>query len=216
MPCLPCHRRPIPVDGATSVRTTKGHIAFCVRLGDIGELFVAPEADPFEEQLRVTSGIDDIVAHLAAIHWKSTTIIEATVFVPASKVTNGLQVRTAAAVRRHCRHKHGEAAMNEARVRYESIAAMPRNFVIFGLSCSLWYGLQQLPVVSALKTMLSVIVAVLAWVPLWTFCDMMFVNLPHLIHLREQAIYQAVESMTITVESDPQSRPVFELPLVQY
>jgi hypothetical protein len=133
MPCLPCRRR-ILVDGATSVRTTKGHIAFCVQLRDIGELFVGPEADPFEEQLRVTSCINDTVAHLAGMCWRSTTIIKATVSIPASN----LQVCTAAAVQRHCRHKLGEAIMSKAHARYESIAAIPRNIVILVFSGSLW------------------------------------------------------------------------------
>ena len=203
MPCLPCHRRPIPVDGATSVRTTKGHIAFCVRLGDIGELFVAPEADPFEEQLRVTSGIDDIVAHLAAIHWKSTTIIEAKVLLPASKVTNDLQVRTAAAVRRHCRHKLGKAAMNEARARYDRFATIPMSIVVLVFAGVLCYGVNVLIVDPDLKAMLSVIVAVFAWVPVWNFCDVMLLNPPHWIHQRDKAIYQAVESMTITIKEEP-------------
>ncbi|KAL3803623.1 hypothetical protein ACHAW5_006385 [Stephanodiscus triporus] len=135
--------------------------------------------------------------------WRSTTIIEATVSVPASKVTNDLQVRTVAAVRRHCRHKLGEAAMSEARACYENMSAIPRNILVLAFACVLCYGVNLLNVEPFLKTMLSVVIAVFAWVPLWNFCDMMFLNSPHWIHQHDKAIYQAVESMTITIKEEP-------------
>jgi hypothetical protein len=56
---------PGPTGGATSVAVRPGCIAFRVQLERIGELFEAPDLDPFEEQLRVTAGIEDIVAHRA-------------------------------------------------------------------------------------------------------------------------------------------------------
>jgi hypothetical protein len=125
------------------------------------------------------------------------------VSIPASKVTNNLQVRTAAAVQRHCRHKLGEAVMSEARARYESIAAIPRNIVILVFSGSLWYGLQELIVDPHLNMALSVPVAIMAWATLWYSYEMMFIKPPHWMHQRDQAIYQAMESMPITIEAEP-------------
>jgi len=189
------------VGEATTVEIGEGRIAFRVRLGAIGELFEAPEADAFEEQLRVRSGIEDIVAGLVPLRWSRTTTFEATVTVPASELSDELQQRIAAAVRRHCRRKLGEAAEEEARARFEGYAKLP-----FAVACSMIAGvvfaaIHVLPFVpDVVALLLTPLPMLLLWVAAWHCLEVLFFD--RWQPRRDQAIYRAIESMAISVEAD--------------
>ena len=187
---------------ATTMEVTDGRIAFRVRLGEIAELFEAPEADPFEDQRRVTSGIEDIVAHLAVRRWKPTTTFEATVVVPAAEMADDLQERTAAAVRRPCRHKLGEAAEEEARARYEGYAKTPFAVVSSTIAAVLFAGLHLAPFIDDdLALLLTPLPMLLLWVAAWHPLEVIFYD--RWQPQRDQVIYRAIESMSITVEAEP-------------
>lgn len=190
------------VGEATSVQAGEGRIAFRVRLGEIGELFEAPEADPFEDQLRVTSGIDDIVANLAVRRWKPPTTFEATLVVPASEMADDLQERAAAAVRRYSRHKLDEAAEEEARARYEGYAKTPFALVCSIIAGVLFAGLHLAPFISDdVALLLTPLPMLLLWVAAWHPVEVIFYD--RWQPQRDQEIYRAVEAMTITVEAEP-------------
>jgi hypothetical protein len=185
---------------ATSVEVSSGSIVFRVCLGSIRELFDAPVFDPFEDQMRVTSGIEDMVNHLGELRWDRKTIFKAIILVPPDAMDNELQKRTHAAVRRYCEKQLTQAVAEEASARYEGLDNIPFAIVFIIFAYLIWGLLHLLPGISKdLADSLTPLVIIPAWVVAWNPIEVLLFD--RWKPRRCQEIYRAIGSMEITIES---------------
>jgi hypothetical protein len=144
-------------------------IELTMHLDNIGELFTAPEFDPFTAQSRTTSGIDDLVAHLGARRLRRKPKVKTTIILPADQVTPGLAQHVDAALDRYCEHATEETRRTMAISRFEGMNKLP-----IGLAVAFITFLIALIVIVLLpdalrqiSILLTPIITVTVWVAIW-------------------------------------------------
>ena len=84
-------------------------VEFTVRLADLGQLFEAPELDPFVDQPRVTSGVEDMVAYLSTRRLRKLPAATATLQLPRAAATPDAAAMAKTAMQRYCDARIAEA-----------------------------------------------------------------------------------------------------------
>ena len=85
-----------------TVKDDDDKVEFTVRLEDLGQLFAAPELDPFTEQTRITSGVDAMVAYLSTRRLRKPPATSATFLLPQAGATPDAAATAKAAMQRYC------------------------------------------------------------------------------------------------------------------
>jgi len=89
-----------------------------IELANLGELFQAPDPDPFSGRPHAESGVDRI---LNVVRPRRRGAISATIVLPASERAPDLEVRTRAALEDYCNVLMGMIDNNKASLRQEGI-----------------------------------------------------------------------------------------------
>ena len=100
-------------------------VEFTVRLEDLSQLFEAPELDPFVDQLRVTSGVEDMVAYLSTRRLRKLPAATATLQLPRAVATPDAVATAKAAMQRYCDAQIAEAQRATATNNFDGRTKLP-------------------------------------------------------------------------------------------
>jgi len=152
-----------------TVTETDGKIAFALRMNALSDLFEAPPLDPFVEQLRTTSGVEDMTAYLAARRLRNPPAVTATLQLPAA----GIDAETAAtahrAMQRYCDVQIAAAQRAIATNNFAGRTKLPIGLLAAGamvavLLALLWLLPENL---QPLIAVLAPIVTIASWAAIW-------------------------------------------------
>lgn len=144
-------------------------IEFTLHLDDIRQLFDAPEVDPFTQQTRVTSGIDEVADRLRTKRLRRRPRLSATLVLPAERIGADLEVQTREAISRYCDIKIAEARREKEIARFEGRSKLGAGLLtlpIVALAIALIFVVTPtLP--QPLVLFLTPIFTVIIWVAIW-------------------------------------------------
>jgi hypothetical protein len=188
------------MESPTTIVDKGDAIELTMHLGAIGELFTAPEFDPFTAQTRTTSGIDDLVAHLGARRLRRKPKVKTTIILPADQVTPGLAKEVDVALDRYCERATEETRRTMAVSRFEGTNKLP-----IGLTVALITFLIALVVVALLpeglrqlSILLTPIITVTVWVAIWNPVETLLYE--SWSDRRILQVYKTIRAMEIVIQ----------------
>lgn len=175
-----------------------------VHLDNIQDLFAAPAADPFSENLRFVSGIEFIKNELKPEMLKPGARTRATIFLPKDAIESDLAGRIKDALNRYCQFRIRQNKKIIVALRRDALKAL--FFGILFLACgdflsALLAGTTFLP--RFIDTLLSDGFNIAFWVMLWRPVDFFLFDLS--AYGRENKIYQWMMKMEIVVSKEVKS-----------
>jgi hypothetical protein len=184
----------------------EGSKAITVRLGDVGNLFNAPDINPFSQRevdILGESGLSLIIDRILAWRLRSRSINQLSLLLPPDKITPGLEVEIAAALRRYT---HAKIDNNRVQIRSILIEAMTQLMAVIIVVAILAAGLIMLINRGIVSTstpaglLLAFSLSVLAWVTLWDPVESLaFDWIPP---YRENRVLRAITAIRIVVMPD--------------
>lgn len=191
------------MDNVTTITPGETAIKVRLQLDSIEQLFQAPELDPFVDQPRLTSGVDDIAAYLATQRLRHVPKLKTTLILPHDQITPGLLDETRAAVGRYC-----EFMLSQIRNQMDARRFEGRNKLPLGLAVAVITFLVTLIIyvllpdtASSLLIFLSPVVTVIIWVSIWNPMEILLFS--RWTNRREMQITTAIQDMEIAIESSP-------------
>ena len=142
-------------------------IEFTLRLDDLHDLFTAPELDPFVDELRVTSGVEDMVAYLFTRRLRKLPKVRVALVLPQAAPDSAAEAK--AAMQRYCdvqiTSSRRAMAINtfdgRAKLPVGLLAASAMIVAVFLFFMLLPENLQPLTVI------LAPIVTIASWAAIW-------------------------------------------------
>ena len=146
-----------------------GAITFTLRLNDLSELFTAPEFDPFVEQLRTTSGVEDMVAHLSTRRLRNHTKALATLQLPPTAIQPDAAATAQAAMRRYCDAQIAGAQRAIATNTFNGRTKLPIGLIAAGLMFAALMASAWLlpPNLQPLLVLMAPVVTIASWAAIW-------------------------------------------------
>lgn len=174
-------------------------IAVTMRLDNLGELFTAPELDPFTEQSRTTAGVDDLTAHLSARRLRNKPTVQLTIILPPAQVTPGLDAEVRAALGRYCDHEAEQTRRSTAASRFEGFNKLPVGIIVAGATVLISLGLYMLlpDFLQNIAFILTPVITVIVWVSIWNPIEVLLYE--GWADRRSLQILKVIRSMAVTV-----------------
>ena len=191
------------MDNVTTITPGETAAEVCLQLDTIEQLFKAPELDPFADQSRLTSGIDDIAVYLSTQRLRHVPKLKTTLILPQDQITPGLLDETRVAVGRYC-----EFTLSQTRNQMDARRFEGRNKLPLGLAVAVITFLVTLIIyvllpdaASSLLVFLSPVVTVIIWVSIWNPMEILLFS--RWTNRREMQITTAIRDMDIAIQPSP-------------
>lgn len=167
-----------------------------IELANLGELFQAPDPDPFSGRPHAESGVDRI---LNVVRPRRRGAISATIILPASERAPDLEARTRAALEVYCNARIGTTDNNKASLRQEGISTLWRGLFFLAL-CLLGSRLVGEPrfLPGIFGRFLDEGFIIAGWVALWYPLDVLLYQ--HWLLTREKRLYEQLRIAELTFE----------------
>jgi len=145
-----------------TVTDDNGKLAFALRLNALSELFEAPPLDPFIEQLRTTSGVEDMIADLSTRRLRNPLPAVATLQLPRAVITADTAAAAQLAMQRYCDRQI--AAAQRAIATKLPIGLLASGVMVVALLALLWLLPENL---QPLIAVLTPVVTIASWAAIW-------------------------------------------------
>ena len=183
---------------------TKGDddkVEFTVRLEDLSQLFEAPELDPFVEQLRVTSGVEDMVAYLSTRRLRKLPAATATLQLPRAAATPDAVATAKAAMQRYCDAQIAEAQRATATNNFDGRTKLPVGLIasvvmVGAMFILIWLLPDKL---KPLGAVLAPVVTIASWAAIWNPVETLLYE--NWEERRSIQMYTCLRNMEIKVSS---------------
>ncbi len=185
-----------------TVTSNDGKIAFALRLNALSELFEAPPLDPFVEQLRTTSGVEDMAAYLAARRLRNPPVATATLQLPAAVIDADTAATAHRSMQRYCDVQIAAAQRAIAINNFAGRTKLPIGLLAAGAMVAFLLGLLWLlpEDLQPLIAVLAPIVTIASWAAIWNPVETLLYE--NWEERRSIQIYTFLRDMAIKVEAD--------------
>lgn len=152
-----------------TVTDDNGKLAYALRLNALGELFEAPPLDPFVEQLRTTSGVEDMIADLSTRRLRNPLPTVATLQLPRAVIATDTAATAHTAMQRYCDAQIAAAQRAIAANNFNGRTKLPIGLLASGVMVvALFVLLWLLPEnLQPLIAVLAPIVTIASWAAIW-------------------------------------------------
>jgi len=135
----------------------------------VEQLFVAPEFDPFADQVRSSAVVDDIVAYLHARRLRRPPQVTLTLLLPAVEMSDGLAPAVRTAMQRYAAYHLAKSKQSLEISTFEGLARLPWGIAVAVVAVVLMLLLNMtLPDdLDQLLVGLSPVITVIVWVAIW-------------------------------------------------
>ena len=176
-------------------------VEFTVRLEDLSQLFEAPELDPFVDQLRVTSGVEDMVAYLSTRRLRKLPAATATLQLPRAAATPDAVATAKAAMQRYCDAQIAEAQRATATNNFDGRTKLPVGLIasvvmVGAMFILIWLLPDKL---KPLGAVLAPVVTIASWAAIWNPVETLLYE--NWEERRSIQMYTCLRNMEIKVSS---------------
>ena len=176
-------------------------VEFTVRLADLGQLFEAPELDPFVDQPRVTSGVEDMVAYLSTRRLRKLPAATATLQLSRAAATPDAAATAKTAMQRYCDARIAEAQRATATNNFDGRTKLPVGLaaaivMVGAVFILVWLLPEHL---KSLGALLAPVVTIASWAAIWNPVETLLYE--NWDERRAIQMYTCLRNMEITVTS---------------
>ena len=173
-----------------------------LHLGDVRELFQAPEVRPFDVRAEFESGMDRLLNQLRALPRRP---VRARIILPAAQLAPDLEPQCRAALQRCCHVRIGHLRDQNASLWREGWATLARG-ILFLAACMIGSKVFGEPryVPGFLGRFLDEGFIIAGWVALWYPLDVLLYQ--HGPVNRDRRLYEALEKMELEFVADDRQR----------
>jgi hypothetical protein len=196
--------RIMPKLDATTVEEEDDSLHFVLRMAEAGELFTAPDFDPFQAQLRTTAGVEDIADELRMRRIKRVERLDAALILPQDRITPGLDDDIHAAIGRYC-DREIEAARRRivitrttGHTQLPSTVAVSVGVILLSLVLSGILRFLLPPLIDSINALLAGIATITIWVAVWQPVETIFFD--PWADQRDIRIYTKIKEMEIRIQ----------------
>lgn len=174
-------------------------VEFTVRLADLGQLFEAPELDPFVDQPRVTSGVEDMLAYLSTRRLRKLPAATATLQLPSAVAAPDAVVTAKAAMQRYCAAQIAEAQRATATNNFDGRTKLPVGLAVAAIMVGVVFIVVWLlpDNLKPLAAVLAPVVTIASWAAIWNPVETLLYE--NWEERRSIQMYTCLRNMEITV-----------------
>lgn len=193
------------IDETTTAATSPKTVDIAIDVGAPDQLFNAPPINPFSDravEILGNSGLSYIVRQLRA-HRRDWRRLRLVVRLPPDQITPGSASRLVDAIRRYCRAKIADNALEIRLMRFRSAIGLGISGTIVAVVIAIAYILFTGALSGASQVTQFVVTAAISlfsWVTLWDVLEALIFNPIPL--LRENATLAKIVDLEIVVEAD--------------
>ncbi len=176
-------------------------VEFTVRLENLRQLFEAPELDPFVEQARITSGVEDMTAYLSTRRLRKLPAATATLQLPRAAALPDAAATAKAAMQRYCDARIAEAQRATATNNFDGRTKLPVGLVVAVIMVGVVFLLVWLlpDNLKPLAAVLAPVVTIASWAAIWNPVETLLYE--NWEERRAIQMYTCLRNMEITVTS---------------
>ncbi len=176
-------------------------VEFTVRLENLRQLFEAPELDPFVEQARITSGVEDMTAYLSTRRLRKLPAAMATLQLPRAAALPDAAATAKAAMQRYCDARIAEAQRATATNNFDGRTKLPVGLVVAVIMVGVVFLLVWLlpDNLKPLAAVLAPVVTIASWAAIWNPVETLLYE--NWEERRAIQMYTCLRNMEITVTS---------------
>lgn len=193
------------IDGTTTAATSPKSLDIAIDVGAPDQLFTAPPINPFSDraiEILGNSGLSHIVRQLQA-HRRDWRRLRLVVRLPPDQITPESTSRLEDAIRRYCRVKIADNALEIRLMRFRSAIGLGISGTIVVTIIAIAYILFTGALAGASQVAQFVVasaISLFSWVTLWDVLEALIFNPIPL--LRENATLARIVDLEIVVEAD--------------
>ncbi len=176
-------------------------VEFTVRLENLRQLFEAPELDPFVEQARITSGVEDMTAYLSTRRLRKLPAATATLQLPRAAALPDSAATAKSAMQRYCDARIAEAQRATATNNFDGRTKLPVGLVVAVIMVGVVFLLVWLlpDNLKPLAAVLAPVVTIASWAAIWNPVETLLYE--NWEERRAIQMYTCLRNMEITVTS---------------
>ena len=176
-------------------------VEFTVRLENLRQLFEAPELDPFVEQARITSGVEDMTAYLSTRRLRKLPAAMATLQLPRAAALPDAAATAKAAMQRYCDARIAEAQRATATNNFDGRTKLPVGLAVAVIMVGVVFLLVWLlpDNLKPLAAVLAPVVTIASWAAIWNPVETLLYE--NWEERRAIQMYTCLRNMEITVTS---------------
>lgn len=187
------------MDDTFAVEDEDGTVEFTVRLDTLRELIETPDLDPFAEQLRVISGVEQMASYLYTRRLRKLPTAAATLVLPAAEISSSSAATATAAMQRFCAVRIAEAQRTIAINKFDGRTKLPVGLaaavtMVVLLFILIWLLPQDLEPLAAI---LGPVVTIASWAAIWNPVETLLYE--NWEERRTIQVFTCLRNMTITV-----------------
>lgn len=176
-------------------------VEFTVRLENLRQLFEAPELDPFVEQARITSGVEDMTAYLSTRRLRKLPAATATLQLPRAAALPDSAATAKSAMQRYCDARIAEAQRATATNNFDGRTKLPVGLAVAVIMVGVVFLLVWLlpDNLKPLAAVLAPVVTIASWAAIWNPVETLLYE--NWEERRAIQMYTCLRNMEITVTS---------------
>ncbi|MBP6440317.1 MAG: hypothetical protein KA259_01820 [Caldilineaceae bacterium] len=176
-------------------------VEFTVRLENLRQLLEAPELDPFVEQARITSGVEDMTAYLSTRRLRKLPAATATLQLPRAAALPDSAATAKSAMQRYCDARIAEAQRATATNNFDGRTKLPVGLVVAVIMVGVVFLLVWLlpDNLKPLAAVLAPVVTIASWAAIWNPVETLLYE--NWEERRAIQMYTCLRNMEITVTS---------------
>ncbi len=186
-------------DQILDVKDEGSKVTFTLRLEDLRQLFEAPELDPLMEQVRITSGVEDMTAHLSTRRLRKLPAATATLELPRAAALPDAAATAKAAMQRYCDAQIAAAQRATATNNFDGRTKLPVGLAVAAIMVGVVFIVVWLlpDNLKPLAAVLAPVVTIASWAAIWNPVETLLYE--NWEERRSIQMYTCLRNMEITV-----------------